>query len=81
MSKFMKSALLAALTGGFLFAATSASSAGPLSVANPQDEGLSSSLIQKVAHYNPPGGKKCLKWTRRFNPSHGFGHRRCVHWK
>lgn len=63
---------------GALFLMTPASAA-PLNVTAPLDG--SSSIIQIVDKYGPPPGKKCLKWTRRYHPSLGFGHRRCVQWK
>ncbi len=38
-----------------------------------------SSPIQNVVH-RAPAGTRCLKWTRRMNPRHGFA-RRCVQWR
>jgi hypothetical protein len=79
MAKLTGSALLGAVCGAFFLAAAPVS-AGPLSVAIPQESGYAS-LFQEVTHFGPPPGKQCIKWTRRFNSRHGYGHRRCVHWK
>ena len=80
MRKNYKAPLFGVLCGAFLFAMTASSSAGPLSAAVPQEDGGSTSLIQQAKH-GPPPGTKCMKWTRRWNSSHGFGHRRCVQWR
>jgi hypothetical protein len=72
--------LLGAVCGAFLFAATAPSSAAPLNGAFLQDASRPISLVQEATHTTKPGAK-CLKWTRRWNPRHGVGHRRCVHWK
>jgi hypothetical protein len=79
MVKLTSLATLAAVCGALFFTVAPVS-AGPLSVALPQENGASS-FVQEVAHYGPPPGARCIKWTRRYNPSHGFGHRRCIHWK
>lgn len=79
MVKLTSSALLGAICGAFFFAVAPVS-AGPLSIAIPQDGG-SARLLHEVSHFGPPPGKQCIKWTRRFNSRHGYGHRRCVHWK
>jgi hypothetical protein len=79
MPKSIRSAALGAVCGA-IFLAVAPVSAGPVSIAVPQETGAMS-LFQEVRHFGPPPGKQCIKWTRRFNPSHGFGHRRCVHWK
>jgi hypothetical protein len=71
--------VLAALCGAFFLAAIPAS-AGPMSIGAPQEIGPSP-LVSQVTHFGPPPGKTCIKWTRRFNSAHGFGHRRCIHWK
>jgi len=78
----LKTTVFAALGAscGALFLAAAPVSAGPLTVAVPQGRGPMS-LYQEVRHYGPPPGKQCLKWTRRFHPSLGYGHKRCVHWR
>lgn len=81
MRKNFRAPLFGALCGAFLFAATAPGSAAPLSVASPNEDGVSASLLLQLARYNAPAGKKCLKWTRRWSPSLGFGRRRCVHWR
>lgn len=80
MHKSIKGVPLWALCGAFFLAAAAPVSAGPLSVAIPQESGPSS-LVQEAHHFGPPPGKQCIKWTRRFNSRHGYGHRRCVHWR
>lgn len=74
----IRAACLVTICGAFSLANTSQGSAGPLSVAVSPE---SRSLVQEARHYLPPPGKECIKWTRRFHPSHGFGHKRCVHWR
>jgi hypothetical protein len=78
MLKSLKPFLMSAVCGGFVLAAATCASAAPLAVAIPQQD---ASLVQSVRHFGPPPGKECVKWTRRFNSAHGFGHRRCIHWK
>jgi hypothetical protein len=39
------------------------------------------SSVVEDAVYGPPAGKRCLKWTRRWNTRHGIGVRRCVQWR
>lgn len=80
MRRSIKGASLGAVCGAFFLAAAAPASAGPLSVAVPQQSG-STSFVQEVRHFGPPPGTQCIKWTRRFNSRHGCGHRRCVHWK
>ncbi len=80
MRRHLKTILFGALCGAFFFAATAPGSAGPLSVAVPQ-LGAESSILRILHQYGLPPGKQCIKWTRRFSSTHGFGHRRCVHWK
>lgn len=81
MRRNLKTALFGALCGAFLFAAAAPGSAGPLSTPIPLESFGSTSLVQKVARYSPPEGKQCIRWTRRYSSSHGFGRLRCVHWK
>ncbi len=80
MSKGLKTALFGALCGAF-FVATTPGSAGPMRPSLPPENFGSTSLVQKVARHNPPEGKQCLKWTRRYSSTHGMGQLRCVHWK
>ena len=35
----------------------------------------------QLTAYGAPAGARCLKWTRRWNPRHGIGVRRCVRWR
>jgi hypothetical protein len=79
MAKLTNSIAIGTVCGMFFFASAPVSAA-PLSVSVPPEIG-SASLFQEVSHFGPPPGKQCLKWTRRFNSRHGYGHRRCVHWK
>jgi hypothetical protein len=76
-----KAPLLNAVIGAlFLIAPTSEATA--LSAATDlSEQGASpSSLVQQVSH-GAPAGTRCMKWTRRWNTRHGFGHRRCVQWR
>jgi hypothetical protein len=79
MGKLTGLLAVGAVCGSF-FLASAPVSAGPLSVSVPQ-ESAATSFFQEVRHFGPPPGKQCIKWTRRFNSAHGFGHRRCIHWK
>ncbi|WP_363350209.1 hypothetical protein [Methylocystis echinoides] len=72
----LKASLFGAICGMFLFAAPSGSAV--LSGVNA--DGLDASIVEKTAH-TTPAGKNCVKWTRRWNTRHGFGHRRCVQWR
>jgi hypothetical protein len=81
MSRSLKTALFGALCGTFFFAATMPGWAGPMHPPLPPEDFGSTSFVQKVARYNPPEGKQCLKWTRRYSSTHGMGQLRCVHWK
>jgi hypothetical protein len=67
--------------GGFcasmLFAAAPASAAALSNPAALDEVASASSLVQTV-HHTTPAGATCVKWTRRWNTSHGVGHRRCV---
>jgi hypothetical protein len=80
MGNSKRGVFLGAVYGALFLAGAGTASAGPLSVAVPQEIGPPS-LVQEVSHFGPPPGKQCIKWTRRFNSRHGYGHRRCVHWK
>ncbi len=75
----MRKAIMGLCLGAFgvAFSATVAAAA-PVSVIPPKD---AVALAATTVKYGPPPGKECIKWTRRFSSSHGFGHRRCVHWK
>ena len=76
MSHNLKTALFGALCGAFLFAATPASS-GPLSVAIPQEEGASTTLIQQARYGRYCHWiryRQCVRWVWRWR------HRRCVRW-
>lgn len=81
MSRRLKTALFGALCGAFFFATATPGSAGPMRPSLPPEDFESTSLVQKVARSNPPEGKQCLKWTRRYSSTHGMGQLRCVHWK
>ncbi len=80
MRTFLKVPSLLVVVGAFFLGAPASGTAGPMGSAYPLQDGLSP-LVQKVKHYGPPAGKKCLKWARRYSSTHGFGHRRCVQWK
>jgi hypothetical protein len=75
-----KAVLFGAVGATLLFAAAPASAAMPSDFAPVTGDGASSSLVQKISH-TVPAGARCVKWTRRWNTRHGFGHRRCVQWR
>jgi hypothetical protein len=79
MRSWSKISLFGAVCGAILFASTASHSAVLSGLASP-DEGLSTPSLAQQAAYAPPG-KRCIKWTRRWNTRHGFGHRRCVQWR
>ena len=94
MRKNLKPNLFGAFFGAVLLVATSPSWGVPLSVAPPEGEGSSTLLVQQGASdlprreqprasqtHHPSSSKKCLKWTRRWNPRYGVGRRRCVQWR
>ena len=73
--------LIGVLCAAFLATALPAE-ASPLSSGAAIDVQASSatSLLQEAA-FGPPAGRRCIKWTRRWNPRHGIGVRRCVQWR
>jgi len=79
MRRDFKISLFGAACGMLLFVATPAGSAVLSSAAN-LDHASASSVVQQTTFAAPPG-KRCVKWTRRWNTRHGFGRRRCVHWR
>jgi hypothetical protein len=77
----LKAPLFASVCGALLLVATPSISAVLSGAADLREEGAStSSLVQQVSH-GAPAGKRCVKWTRRWNTRHGVGHRRCVQWR
>lgn len=76
-----KPALFGAVCGALLLASTPSISAALSSAADLNGDGLSYSSIVQQAAFDAPAGKRCLKWTRRWNPRHGFGRRRCIQWR
>jgi len=74
----LKTSLLVAACGAFFFVVNPSHSAVLSSAAQLDDAGASS-LVQQV--HAAPAGARCIKWTRRWNTRHGFGHRRCVQWR
>lgn len=79
MRLHLKTSLLAAACGALLGAATPSQAAIMFNVDDLR-EGAATSMVQQVSH-GAPAGAKCIKWTRRWNHRHGFGHRRCVQWR
>jgi hypothetical protein len=77
MRKNIKIALFGAACGALLLASTASHSTVLSGVANP---GASAIPFTQQAAFDP-ASNKCLKWTRRWNSRHGYGHRRCVHWR
>jgi hypothetical protein len=78
MRKSIEAACLMTICSALSLATIQQGSAGPLSAAGSLE---TRSLVEEARHYMPPPGKECIKWTRRYHPSHGFGHKRCVHWR
>ena len=70
---------MGALCAAFLATALPADAALLSGSAIEAQAASASSLLQPVVH-GPPPGTRCLKWTRRMNPRHGFS-RRCVQWR
>lgn len=79
MRMLAKASIYGAVCGAFLLVGTT-SQAVALSGAANLNELSTLSLTQQVHHTTPPG-TRCVKWTRRWNMRHGFGHRRCVQWR
>ncbi len=80
MGKSFKASLFGAVCGMLLFAGPSSAGVVPSGV-TPDENGVSAfSLTQQVSRQTPAGAR-CVKWTRRWNTRHGFGHRRCVQWR
>jgi hypothetical protein len=78
MRAYCKASMFGAACGTLLFLATPSNSAVITSPVT--DKALSDfSSVQKVSHTTQTG--QCIKWTRRWNTRHGFGHRRCVQWR
>ncbi len=75
----IKSLLSAASFGALLLVAPASHAAALSGASNLTDGALASSLVQQV--HAAPAGAQCIKWTRRWNTRHGFGHRRCVQWR
>lgn len=74
----IKRPVFGALIGSLMLAAPF-----PEAVALPaavDHDALAPSLVQQISH-GAPAGARCIKWTRRWNTRHGFGHRRCVQWR
>ncbi|WP_424363259.1 hypothetical protein [Methylocystis parvus] len=75
----IKSLLSIASFGALLLVAPPSHAAALSGASNLTSDALTSSLVQQV--HAAPAGAKCIKWTRRWNTRHGFGHRRCVQWR
>lgn len=79
MRSLSRMVVYCAVGGAMLFAST-ASDATILSGLSGESAGVSAPpLVQQATHI--PAGSRCIKWTRRWNTRHGFGHRRCVQWR
>lgn len=77
MRDYLRASLFGGVCGTLLLVATPSSSA--VVVTAGPDKILSSSSLQTASHTTE--AKQCVKWTRRWNTRHGFGHRRCVQWR
>ncbi|MEK4035679.1 hypothetical protein WOC76_05080 [Methylocystis sp. IM3] len=75
-----KLAVFGAVCGALLLASTPSISAVLSNAADLGGEKLALTSVQQSA-FEAPAGKKCVKWTRRWNTRHGFGRRRCVQWR
>lgn len=77
--RFEIKSLLTIASFGALLLVSPSSHAGALSSASNLNEDALTSLVQQVRA--APAGARCIKWTRRWNTRHGFGHRRCIQWR
>lgn len=78
MRHYLRASLFGGVCGTLLLVAAPSSSAVVTSAG--VDKVLSdSSGLQTASHTTE--AKQCVKWTRRWNTRHGFGHRRCVQWR
>jgi hypothetical protein len=75
----VKASIFGVACSAFLLIGT-ASQAAVLSGVADLNEVAVFPMTQQV-HHTTPAGAKCVKWTRRWNTRHGFGHRRCVQWR
>ncbi len=80
MNKLFKSVLAAVAMAAVPLADAEVASAAPVG-GSLMLERASDQLIQQITSHQAASGKKCLKWSRRWNTRHGVGRRRCVHWK
>lgn len=79
MKFHQKTSLLAVACAAFFIAAAPSYSAALSNVDDLREEAVSLA-VQQVSHATPAGAR-CVKWSRRWNPRHGVGHRRCVRWR
>lgn len=77
MGRTLTTSLFGAAVGVLLFAAPSVAGTLPSGVTS----NSVATLSQATLVHATPAGARCVKWTRRWNTRHGFGHRRCVQWK
>lgn len=80
MVRYLKLSAFGALCGAALFAAPFGAAAFSGGADSSPASVSEIPAIQQVAA-TAPAGKRCVKWTRRWNNRHGFGHRRCVQWR
>lgn len=80
MVRNLKTYAFGALCGTLLFAAPYGAAAFSGGI-DPSASGLSTIPAVEQIAATVPAGKRCVKWTRRWNTRHGFGHRRCVQWR
>lgn len=75
-----KSIAFGALCGLLLVAAPYGAAALPTGV-DAGVAGVSAAPFAQSVAATTPSASRCVKWTRRWNHRHGFGHRRCVQWR
>jgi hypothetical protein len=76
-----KGIMFGAFCGALLFAAAPANAAALSSPADLRDGVAAASMPIETVSHGAPAGARCVKWTRRWNTRHGFGHRRCIQWR
>ncbi len=78
MRQHLQVSLFAGVCATLLLAASPSESAVTVT-AGANEVSSDFSGVQTASHTTQ--AKQCVKWTRRWNTRHGFGHRRCVQWR
>lgn len=81
MRRNLKTHLFAVTCASVLFASSPSGSAVLSTTADLNVDGASASHFVQKATMHAPANKRCIKWTRTWNPRHGIARRRCVQWR